>query len=63
MAARKTLTKALIYAAANDAAARSCRARGLKAWDEQASRAYHAAFDRLFQFIGGADGWIDLQAR
>lgn len=58
----KCLTKALIYAAARDAGCRSARARNLSAWDDEADDACHAEFDRLFVFIGGAEGWIDLPA-
>jgi hypothetical protein len=54
------LTKALIYAAATDAAERSRRKRGLAAWDEEASDVYCEEFNRLFEAIGGADGWINL---
>jgi hypothetical protein len=58
--ARIKLTKALIYAAATDAAERSRRERGLTDWDEEASDAYCEEFNRLFEAIGGAEGWMDL---
>jgi hypothetical protein len=58
--AKIRLTKKLIYAAATDAAERSRRRRGLTAWDDEATDAYMAQFDRLFEAIGGAHGWIDL---
>lgn len=54
------LTKGLIYAAALDAAERSKRERGIRIMDDAASDAYHAEFDRLFNAIGGVDGWMEL---
>jgi len=54
------LTKALIYAAALDAAERSKRARGVKIMDDIACDAYHDAFQKLFKLIGGVEGWIYL---
>lgn len=58
-----TLTKALIYAAARDAAERSKRARNIQIMDDAAADAYQAEFDRLFSVIGGPEGWIDLASR
>jgi hypothetical protein len=58
--AKIKITKALIYAAATDAAERSKRTRGLAAWDDVASNAYCEEFNRLFKAIGGAEGWMDL---
>lgn len=55
-----TLTKAILYAAAMDAGERSARKRGLKAIDDEANDAYHAEFDRLFELIGGPEGWMEL---
>lgn len=57
---RTSLTKALVYAAALDAAERSKRERGVKIMDDAANDAYHETFDRLFAAIGGPSGWIDL---
>ena len=57
------LTKEAIYAAAMNAAERSKRSRGLKAWDEQAHDAGCAEFNRLFEAVGGPEGWIDLPAK
>ena len=57
------LTKALIYAAALDAAERSKRKRGVAVTDNEASDAYFETFDQLFDAIGGAEGWMDLPAK
>ena len=58
-----TLTKAIVYAAAKDAAERSRKSRGVSVMDDVANDAYHAEFDRLFDIIGGPEGWIDLPSR
>ncbi len=54
------LTKQLIYAAALDAAKRSAHERGINKMDEQCADAYHAEFKRLFEFVGGPEGWMEL---
>lgn len=54
------LTKAIIYAAAMDAAERSKRKRGLAVMDSEAEDAYYTEFDRLFHAAGGAEGWMNL---
>lgn len=56
----RKLTKAIVYAAAMDAAERSKRKRGITIMDDEANDAYHDVFDRLFIAIGGAEGWINL---
>jgi hypothetical protein len=56
----RKLTKAIVYAAALDAAHRSMRKRGLAVMDDEGNDACHAEFDRLFEAIGGAEGWIEL---
>ena len=58
-----TLTKAIIYAAAQDAAERSKRARKVEVMDEDADDAYHAEFDRLFASIGAPEGWMELPSK
>lgn len=60
--ARQGLTKAILYAAARDAAERSKRKRGLTVTDDEANDAYHAEFDRLFDLVGGPEGWMELPA-
>ena len=57
---KMTLTKAIVYAAAMDAAERSKRKRNVPIMDDEANEAYHAEFDRLFAIVGGPNGWIDL---
>ena len=62
------MTKAIIYAAAMDAAEHNKRQRGFsaaypEAWDDEANDAYHAEFDRLFAIIGGPEGWMDLPSK
>jgi hypothetical protein len=54
------LTKKLIYAASMDAAERSKRSCGLKVWDKEADDAACNEFQRLFETIGGPEGWINL---
>ena len=61
--ALQTLTKALVYAAALDAAERSKRVRRSSVTDDEAAEAYQAEFDRLFEAIGGPEGWIDLPSK
>jgi hypothetical protein len=56
----KLLTKKLIYAASANVAERSRRSRGLAAWDEEAYDAACAEFNRLFEAIGGPEGWQRL---
>lgn len=51
------ITKSLVYAAALDAYKKALR-KG-KTQDE-ARDAYHAEFDRLWEFIGEAEGWMEL---
>ncbi len=51
------LTKAIIYAAAMDAAV-SAKRRG-----EDQEDAYFAVFEKLFALIGGEEGWMDLPAQ
>jgi len=58
-----SLTKTLVYAAANDAAERSKRARHVDVMDDEAWEAYQVVFNRLFSFVGGPTGWIHLPAR
>lgn len=53
-------SKAIIHAAARDAGNRSADRRGLSSWDKEANNAAHAVFEKLFEAIGGTDGWIDL---
>ena len=57
------VTKALVYAAALDAAERSKRLRRSPVMDDEAAAAYDAEFDRLFEAIGGPQGWIDLPSK
>jgi hypothetical protein len=57
------LTKAIIYAAAFDAAERSKRQRNGAIMDQEASEAFYEELDRLFCLIGGAEGWIDLPSK
>ena len=58
-----TITKAIIYAAAMDAAERSKKLRGLSVMDDEANDAYHAEFDRLLAAIGGDEAWMDLPSK
>jgi hypothetical protein len=57
---RIKITKAIVYAAALDAANRIKRRKQLAAWDEEANDAYHAEFERLLAVVGGDEGWMDL---
>jgi len=54
-----TLTKKLVYAICADAYTASRKAGKTS---EQACRDHDAKFDELFRFIGGVEGWIDLEA-
>lgn len=60
---RPALTKALIYAAALDAGLRNMRAAGRTAMNDADRDAADDEFDRLFQLIGGPDGWVDLPSK
>lgn len=57
------LTKAIVYAAAFDAAERNKRKRRVKITDDEAAEAFQNEFDRLFAFIGKEDGWIELPSK
>lgn len=52
-----TLTKAILYAAQLDAY-KAAKRRGIDA--EEAADIGQAEFDRLFQIIGGPEGWMEL---
>lgn len=54
------LTKAIVYAAAFDAAERSKRDRGIVMIDDEAANAYDREFARLFAAVGGPAGWMEL---
>jgi hypothetical protein len=54
------LSKALIHAAALDAAERQMRRQGRIVLNEDDIERFHACFDRLFDLCGGIDGWIGL---
>ena len=54
------LTKAIVYAAASDVYAREVKKRGNLA---AAREAYYREFNRLFDLIGGPEGWMDLPAK
>ncbi len=57
---KRAFTKVIIYAAAMDAAKRSVRNRGGTIMDNKASDAYFAEFERLYEAIGGNEGWMEL---
>lgn len=57
---RPEMTKAIMYAASSDMAA---KARRNGADQEQQAQAFQDEFDRLFAAIGGVEAWIDLPLR
>jgi hypothetical protein len=56
------LTRALVHAAAMDAAKASMRAAGRSAMNDEDADRFHAVFEALFQRIGGSEGWLELES-
>lgn len=56
------LTRALVHAAAMDAAKASMRRAGRSVMNEEDAERFHAVFDALFQRIGGPEGWLALES-
>ena len=52
-----TITQAIIHAASRDAYVMAKRS-GLS--QDECDDAFHTEFDRLFEFVGGVDGWLNL---
>jgi hypothetical protein len=57
------VTKALIYAAATDAAVRNMRSAGRAVMSDEDRDAYQIEFDRIVAAIGGIDAWVDLPSK
>jgi hypothetical protein len=55
-----TLSKAVIHAAAMDAAKRNMRRQGRTVLNEDDVACFQSCFDSLFELTGGPSGWFDL---